>query len=91
MRAQVNGRGPVFRAGPFQSAVNSSIFHLSFEFQKLFCLVFLVYLLFFHLSYISVYFFDKFMKFTESTMLLKLRFSLFYLFVFPLCCFIFSS
>jgi hypothetical protein len=48
MRAQVYGRGPVFRAGPFRSAVNSSIFHLSFEFQKLFCFAFLVFVLVFH-------------------------------------------
>jgi hypothetical protein len=46
-RARIGGRRPAFAAGHFRSTVNSSIFHLSFEFQKLFCLVFLVYLLFF--------------------------------------------
>jgi hypothetical protein len=40
-----------FAAGPFRSVVNSSfIFHLSFEFQKLFCVVFLVFFAVFHVS-----------------------------------------
>jgi hypothetical protein len=46
-RAQGWGRGPIFIAGQNRHTVNSKGFHLSFEFQKLFYLVFLVYLLFF--------------------------------------------
>jgi hypothetical protein len=45
MRAHLPGSGPVFLAGPKRLTVNSKDFLLSFEFQKFFSLVFLVYLL----------------------------------------------
>jgi hypothetical protein len=41
------GRGPVFAAGPFWLPVNSDVSHLRFfNFRSIFCLVFLVFLLF---------------------------------------------
>jgi hypothetical protein len=54
MRAQVDGRGPVFAAGPIRSAMNSTVFYLSIVFQKHVLFVVYAYLLFFLLSYISV-------------------------------------
>jgi hypothetical protein len=54
MRAQYDGRGPFLTAGPKSEAVNSTVFLLSFVFQKHVLFVVYAYLLFFLLSYISV-------------------------------------